>query len=266
MEQMFFPVTRREAERSGIQYSSEKNKNAGFPSRLRKLRKEKGVSQDVVSKELGVSKSTLGLWETGDTLPDARAIFDLAIYYDVSTDYLLGKTDFSTSDMKTKEICEYTGLTQDTVSMLSVYATQGKVISSFLARFFEDIVAVNDETLDTINAFLVNAAHADAVYEVKHLVELDEDPGLAKGPSSDRVGVEIDNIIDSMNGTCSSDFKISALDAKWFYLTQAQDIAKKMIDIILEEMEDELKETFTSTGLVKQTPEKRIWRLIEDEQ
>ena len=58
MEQTFFPVTRREAERSGTKYSSEKNKNAGFPSRLRELRKKKGVSQDIVSKELGVSKST----------------------------------------------------------------------------------------------------------------------------------------------------------------------------------------------------------------
>ena len=99
MEQTFFPVTRREAERSGAKYSSEKNKNAGFPSRLRELRKKKGVSQDIVSKELGVSKSTVGLWETGDTLPDAKAVRDLASYYEVSTDYLLGRTDISSLEV-----------------------------------------------------------------------------------------------------------------------------------------------------------------------
>lgn len=260
MEQMFFPVTRREAERSGTQYSSDKNKHAGFPSRLRELRKKKGVSQDVVSKSLGVSKSTVGLWETGDTLPDAKAIFDLSRYYDVSADYLLGKTDVPTSDMKATEICEYTGLTPETVLMLSVYATQGKTASSFLARFFEDIIVVNDKTIDTITAFLVNAAHADAIDETKDLANIDNEP------PSDRFATEIDNIIDSMNGTHNNVFKIPALDAKWFYLTQAKDMAKKMIDIILEEMEDELKETFISNDFIKQTPQKHIWRLIEDEE
>ena len=54
MEQTFFPVTRREAERSGTKYSSEKNKNAGFPSRLRELRKKKGVSQYAeLAKQIG---------------------------------------------------------------------------------------------------------------------------------------------------------------------------------------------------------------------
>ena len=118
MEQLFFPVTRREAERSGIEYSQEANKKAGFPSRLRELRKEKGVSQDTVSKELKISKSTLGLWETGDTLPDAKAVYDLAIYYGVSTDFLLGKTNVSSSDTKIRDVCEYTGLSSNAIQAL----------------------------------------------------------------------------------------------------------------------------------------------------
>lgn len=118
MEQTFFPVTRRGAERQGIPFSSEANKNAPFPSRLKELREKKDVSQAILAKELGVSKSTVSLWETGDTLPDAKAIFDLSTYYDVSTDYLLGKTNFSTADMSTKEICEQTGLSEESVKIL----------------------------------------------------------------------------------------------------------------------------------------------------
>ena len=90
MERTFFPVTRREAERAGAIYSSEENKKAIFPSQLRDLRKEKGVSQDTLSKALGVSKSTVGLWETGDTLPDAKSLHNLSVYFEVSADYLLG--------------------------------------------------------------------------------------------------------------------------------------------------------------------------------
>lgn len=90
MEQPFFPVTRREAERQGIQYSSERNKAASFPTQLRALREGKGVSQSVLSKALGVSKSTVGLWETGDTLPDAKSLHDMAEYFGVTADYLLG--------------------------------------------------------------------------------------------------------------------------------------------------------------------------------
>lgn len=118
MEQLFFPVTRREAERQGLGYSSEKNKNAQFPSRLRKLREEKGVSQSVLSKKLGVSKSTNGLWETGDTLPDAKAVQDLAKYYEVSADYLLGLSDTKSASSDIRGICEKTGLDERIVKYM----------------------------------------------------------------------------------------------------------------------------------------------------
>lgn len=90
MKQAFFPVTRREAERQGIAFSSDENKKAPFPSQLRELREKKGVSQAVFAKVLGVSKSTVGLWETGDTLPDAKSLRDIAEYFEVTADYLLG--------------------------------------------------------------------------------------------------------------------------------------------------------------------------------
>lgn len=90
MEHPFFPVTKREAERQGIEFSSKANKDAPFPSQLRELREKKGVTQAVLAKVLGVSKSTVGLWETGDTLPDAKSLRDLAEYFGVTADFLLG--------------------------------------------------------------------------------------------------------------------------------------------------------------------------------
>ena len=94
MEQLIFPVTKKEAEKCGRAYSSEENKNALFPSQLRDLRKKKGISQETLARDLGVSKSTIGLYETGDTLPDAKTLRDLAAYFDVSSDYLVGLSPY----------------------------------------------------------------------------------------------------------------------------------------------------------------------------
>lgn len=61
--------------------------------RLRKARENKGWSQTYVCKKLGISNSTLSGYERDYREPDADMITTLANLYDVSTDYLLGKTN-----------------------------------------------------------------------------------------------------------------------------------------------------------------------------
>ncbi len=110
MSNLIFPITKKEAEKEGIKFSSEDNKNAKFPSRLRKLRKEAGLSQGELAKKLGLSKSTVGLYETGDTLPDAQAIYGMAKLFNASADYLVCCSDADTNDPDLKSVCDYTGL------------------------------------------------------------------------------------------------------------------------------------------------------------
>lgn len=118
MERLIFPVTKKEAEKRGIPYSSAENKNAVFPSQLRKLREDKGVSQLTLAAELGISKSTLGLYETGDTLPDAKTLHDMAVYFNVSADYLLGLSSEKTSDVDVQALWEKTGLSEKSFQFL----------------------------------------------------------------------------------------------------------------------------------------------------
>ena len=61
--------------------------------RLKKLRTIKGVSQSELSKRLGVTRSSVNAWEMGISCPTMQYIIDLANYYDVTTDYLLGLKD-----------------------------------------------------------------------------------------------------------------------------------------------------------------------------
>ena len=65
-----------------------------FSARLKKLRTEKGLSQEDLAKIIGVKQQTVGGWETGRTEPDHQLTLKIADFFDVTTDYLLGRTNY----------------------------------------------------------------------------------------------------------------------------------------------------------------------------
>lgn len=66
-----------------------------FKERLKELRKRKGLSQVALSERLGLSKSTIGAYETGDITPSLEALNSIADFFNVGIDYLLGEDDGS---------------------------------------------------------------------------------------------------------------------------------------------------------------------------
>lgn len=60
-----------------------------FGEKLLALRRQKGMSQEALAAELGVSRQAVSKWELGDAMPDVENILKLSILFDVSTDYLL---------------------------------------------------------------------------------------------------------------------------------------------------------------------------------
>ncbi|WP_309304462.1 helix-turn-helix domain-containing protein [Brevibacillus laterosporus] len=64
-----------------------------FGKRIAELRKKRGYSQVNFAAKINVSKSTVGMWETGDREPDSDTLGKLANFFNVSIDYLLGRTD-----------------------------------------------------------------------------------------------------------------------------------------------------------------------------
>lgn len=65
---------------------------AVFGERLKELRIEKGVGQNKLAKDLGLSNASISYWENGKQEPSASAVYKLALYFGVSADYLLGLT------------------------------------------------------------------------------------------------------------------------------------------------------------------------------
>lgn len=69
-----------------------------FKIRLKELREELPLSQLQMGKELNISNVTLSQYEKGIRKPDIETLQILAEYFDVTTDYLLGKSDIRKYD------------------------------------------------------------------------------------------------------------------------------------------------------------------------
>lgn len=63
-----------------------------FANRLKKLRNEKGISQEHLAYHMDVSRSTVANWECGTRYPAPGTIRNLALFFNVSSDYICGRT------------------------------------------------------------------------------------------------------------------------------------------------------------------------------
>ena len=64
-----------------------------FSEVLRMLRTERKVSQKVLGEQLGISDRNIRFYESGEHRPGFEGLLLLADYFEVSLDYLVGRTD-----------------------------------------------------------------------------------------------------------------------------------------------------------------------------
>lgn len=63
-----------------------------FKDRLKFLRDDKNLTQQNLADYLKVARSTISSWELGTTEPDLSLLVKIADYFNVSTDFLLGRS------------------------------------------------------------------------------------------------------------------------------------------------------------------------------
>ena len=61
-----------------------------FCVRLKDMRKEYDISQQKIADEIGVDKSCISKYESGKLQPNIETLGKIAVYLNVSTDWLLG--------------------------------------------------------------------------------------------------------------------------------------------------------------------------------
>ena len=61
--------------------------------RIRDLREDKDLKQKDIAKILNCTQQTYSRYETGENTIDIRSLITLADYYNVSLDYIVGRSD-----------------------------------------------------------------------------------------------------------------------------------------------------------------------------
>lgn len=78
--------------------------NMEFSRKVKELREKKGLTMEKLANELGVSKSRVNMWENNGTVPRQDVLIQLAKYFGVSSDVLLGIEYFSNTSSTSDSI------------------------------------------------------------------------------------------------------------------------------------------------------------------
>ena len=65
----------------------------GMKNNLRKLRKEKGITQIALQMQTGIEQALISKFESGERVPPTDTLMHLAEFYGVSMDYIMCRTD-----------------------------------------------------------------------------------------------------------------------------------------------------------------------------
>ena len=84
--------------------------------RLKELRNNKGLSQAAIAERFGITQQAYANYERGTRQPDYDTLNKLADYFNVTTDYLLGREDKTT--LTTKDKKEITEILESTRQQL----------------------------------------------------------------------------------------------------------------------------------------------------
>ena len=76
-----------------------------FAERLKQEREKENLTQEKLAQDLNLTTTTINNYEQGTTKPDIETLNQLANYFNISVDYLLGRTDQTNNiDSEVKEV------------------------------------------------------------------------------------------------------------------------------------------------------------------
>lgn len=118
-----------------------------FQHRIKELRLEKRYTQQEVADKLGITRPAYTAYEAGKRQPDFEILKSLSSLFEVTTDYLLGKSDKRNYyDLTEKDERDIAKELEDMINDLS-----GNVL------FSKDSAEVSDETRELLIASLENS-------------------------------------------------------------------------------------------------------------
>ena len=169
--------------------SIEEKYNAPFPTALRALMEERGETQENIAKAVGKTRQTISQYVNGISEPGYDVLIKIADYFDVSIDYLLGRTEdpsrlpcaadelgLSAEAVKTiKNFRNRVNVGQDALDALSVLIEKGYFL--MLLTNIKDFCNHISEDINVANKYKADAHDADSDYKFERLCD---DLGIAE--------------------------------------------------------------------------------------
>lgn len=122
--------------------------------KLVELRASKGVTQEDVAQVLSVSNKTVSKWENGASTPELSMIVELARYYEITTDALLGLSEDKKQSTK-EEICSLFEGLDSRESVLKAFETVKALVPAMLGT----VSKYDDDVYDNENVFPSEISH-----------------------------------------------------------------------------------------------------------
>lgn len=104
-------------------------------NRLKQLRVEADLTQAEFGRKFNASQNTVSNWENGNRRIDNEHLIEFAAFFDVSVDYLLGRTEESNSGTNKKQpTANGDGLDEQLVNLLvSLSPSEVRRVEDFVA-------------------------------------------------------------------------------------------------------------------------------------
>ena len=205
---------------------------------------------------LGMSRQTVGFYINGERIPDILGLRQIAEKCTVSADWLLGLSDIRTADISVRQVCTYTGLSQEAVAAL-------KAVSAIeMSKFWEDHVDPELHVYPSggMSLLFSSPAFYDAVHSISKALSFKysawtDDEKTNGSERADRFKLRI-------NASKLGMAAVDASDATNFYIDEA---TRKMREAIIELVETVISEIFFISVLIKselKSEDKKLSRIL----
>ena len=122
--------------------------------KLVELRTSKGVTQEDVAQSLSISNKTVSKWENGASMPDLSMVVELAKYYGVTTDTLLGLSEDKKQSTAEEIRSLFEGLDRRE-SVLKAF----EAVKALVPAMYGIVSKYNDGVYDRENVFPSEISH-----------------------------------------------------------------------------------------------------------
>lgn len=150
---------------------------------LKRARHNAGLTQKQLSEQFGTSEKTIKNWEQGKSSPSVPALIELADFYKCDLDYLTGRIDSRTHDLKF--ISEYTGLPETTIDQIQgLSETETMILSGIInhpnlkkiLQTIADLTAYGQLDYDEKHAYSFAIESLTKQFDQENLIEYIYDP------------------------------------------------------------------------------------------